>query len=332
MIEDEGGSAEQRLHDAVARWDFDTGLGLSEMLEAACQALVDGLDSQALRELAGASAKDSSWDIRELVSKSLDELRIPSPGTIPPGFVVAKGGLTRRPGTDTIRFSVVPEDAPAGSGFQVLVHINGMEMTSAGAGLGMDPYDLLIPTNLLVPGSSSRSIPIARCTCGVYGCGATDVTITCDGDLVHWDWSKEKPMNRGVSFPAPAYEREIARVAADHSWETLVRTAGRLVLTHLDRARLPGPDLRVDWVGNDHLDHELFLVALRVENDYQVFIRTPWQGRVPEQLAREVCATLTLPPREWDATWRAMKPALTEPPAIAGPSWRRHQPWRRQRL
>jgi hypothetical protein len=45
-------------------------------------ALIDGLDSLALRELAGASAKDSSWDLRELAGQALEELRIPLPVTV----------------------------------------------------------------------------------------------------------------------------------------------------------------------------------------------------------------------------------------------------------
>lgn len=235
-----------------------------------------------------------------------------------------EGGIDRRPGTDTLRLAVVLEDAPAGSGFQVLVHVNEVEMTSAGAGLGMDPYDLLIPANRFVPRSSPSTVPVARCTCGVYGCGATDVTITRDGDLVRWEWSQEKPMDRDVTFEASAYEREVARAAADHSWETPERTAGRLVLTHVDRDRLLGHGVRVGWAGNDYRDSDLFLVSLRVD-DYQVFARVSWQGRDPEHLASEVVATLALPPGEWNATWHAISPELTGPPMIAGPSWQREQ-------
>jgi hypothetical protein len=30
-------------------------------------------------------------------------------------------------------------------GFQVLVYVNDVKMTASGAGLGMDPYDVLVP-------------------------------------------------------------------------------------------------------------------------------------------------------------------------------------------
>ena len=47
--------------------------------------------------------------------------------------------------------------------------------------MGMDPYDVFVPDNRLVATTESRRVPIARCTCGEYGCGATDVSIVRDG-------------------------------------------------------------------------------------------------------------------------------------------------------
>lgn len=323
VTEKGSGSAEQRLYDAVAHWNADTGYGLEDLIHAACQALVDRLDSPTLRELAGASVNDSSWDIGELVGKSLEELGIPYPGTVPPGFTLAAGGgVARRPGVDSLRLEVSPTPRAAGGGFQVQVWVNGTEVTSAAAGLGMDPYDVLVPTNCLVAVSQPRTVPIARCGCGVYGCGSTDVTIMRDGDLVHWDWLLEVPMMRGVSFVVAEYDVEVARVAADHSWETPERAAGRRVLTDMDRERLLTYGLRPSWVANDHRDDELFRVALQIRGDYQVFVDTPWRGRSSEELAGEVCATLALPPSDWRATWHAITPTLTQPPTIAGPSWR----------
>lgn len=324
--EDGGGPAEQRLYDAVARWNVDTGYGLADVIYAACEALIDGLDSPTLRELAGASVKDSSWEIRELVSKSLEELKTPYPGTVPAGFVLAAGGgVARRPAVDSLRLEVTPASGEAGGGFQVQVCVNEVEMTSAGAGLGMDPYDVLIPTNRLVAASQPLTVPIARCECGVYGCGSTDVTITRDGDLVHWDWSIEVPMNRGVSFAAAQYDVEVARVAADHSWETPERTAGRLVLANLNHERLLTHGLKPRWVANHHRDHTRFRIALQLQDDYQIFVDFPWRGRAPGELAREVCTTLVLPPHGWRATWHPIKPTLTKPPEIAGLSWQREQ-------
>jgi hypothetical protein len=169
-----------------------------------------------LCELAGASVRDSASDVGELLTRTLDELRIPYPGTVPTGYAVGVGGLVRRSTADVLCLAVTPAPSEAGGGFQVEVFVNGTEMTSAGAGLGMDPYDVLVPTNRLVATAQPRTVPIARCACGVYGCGSTDVTIVRDDDRVHWDWSIEVPMHRGVTFAADAYDAEVARMAADH--------------------------------------------------------------------------------------------------------------------
>ncbi|GAA1864687.1 hypothetical protein GCM10009687_35060 [Asanoa iriomotensis] len=305
------GAADQALFDVVARRGADN----AALIQGACQALIDGLDSPALRDLAGASVRDRPTDVHELVVAALAELDIPYPGTI-------VGPLARRPGVDVLRLDIGPADDGS---FQVRVHVNGAEMTSAGAGLGMDPYDILIPTNRLVATAVPTRSPIARCGCGVYGCGSTDIAIVRDGDLVHWDWLLEMPMGRGVSFAAADYDAEVDRVARDHSWETPARTAGRLVLTDLDYDRLAAFGLKPSWVANHYRYPERFLVALTIRDDYQVFVTTPWRGRGPEELARAVHATLAAPPAKWNATWHPTRPALTGPPAIAGRSWRRER-------
>lgn len=236
---------------------------------------------------------------------------------------VGGGSALQHTGTDTLTLAVAPALAEAGGGFQVQVYVNGTEMTSRGAGLGMDPYDLLVPTNRLVATTEPHTVGIARCICGVYGCASTDITIVRDGDRVHWEWLYDRPMQRGVTFPADAYDAEVARVAEDHSWETPDRTAGRRVLLNVDRERLGPYGLHVSWVANDHVDPETFVVCLQLDNDYQIFVGTPWRGRSPEQLADDLCQTLAQPPHQWPASWHAIKPTLTDPPPIAGSSWRR---------
>ncbi|MEU4241720.1 hypothetical protein [Actinoplanes sp. NPDC026619] len=326
MTDDRSLPAEQRLYDAVARWNPDTGNGMPDLIDAACQALVEDLDSPALRELAGASPRDRSADVGALADGALDELGIPRPGTVPPGYVVAAGGgVARRAVIDTLRLAVAPAPAEAGGGFQVEVYVNGTEMTSAGAGLGMDPYDLIVATDRLRATPQPHTVPIARCRCGVYGCGSTDVVIVSDGDLVHWDWLIEVPMARGVSFAADRYSAEVERVGADHSWETAERTAGRLVRTHLDREALQSHGLAVSWVANDYRDPRVFRVALKLHDDYQIFVDTPWRDRSPEELADEVRDVLGRHPAEWRASWHAIKPSLPGPPPIAPRSWKREQ-------
>jgi hypothetical protein len=326
VTDERGMPAEQRLYDAVTQWDSGTGFGSSDVIDAACQALVDGLDSPTLRELAGASPRDRWADVRELFDRTLDELGIPRAGTVPTGCAVAAGGgVVRRAGVDELRLAVVPVPDDAGGGFEVQVYVNGTEMTSAGAGLGMDPYDLIIGTNRLLAAPQPHSVPIARCDCGEYGCGSTDVLIVSDRDLVHWDWLKEVPMARGVSFAADRYAAEIERAGSDHSWETAERTAGRLVLTHLDRESLLSHGLVVSWVGNFYRDPSLFRVALLLDDGYQIFVDTPWRDRSPEELADDVCARLGRGPGKWRASWQPVKLSRPGRPAIARWSWRRER-------
>lgn len=46
----------------------------------------------------------------------------------------------------------------------MLVYVNDVEMTSAGAGLGMDPYDVIIPANLLVASPEPHTVPSLAAT------------------------------------------------------------------------------------------------------------------------------------------------------------------------
>lgn len=224
--------------------------------------------------------------------------------------------------TDTLRLAVVPVPPDSGGGFQVLAVVDGQEMTSATAGLGMDPYALLIPENRLVATPDARTVPIARCDCGEYGCGGTDVTIVRAGDVVRWSWAPALPVPRQSVFAADAYDAEVARVAADLSWETPERTAGRLVLANADRAALRAHGLELSWVADDHRDAGILLVCLLLDGDFQVFVGTPWLDRSPAELAAEVCATLVRPPGRWRAEWQAVRGDRPGPPDVARRSWR----------
>lgn len=223
---------------------------------------------------------------------------------------------------DTLRLAITPVGDGAGGGFQVQIYVNDVEVTEKGAGLGMDPYDVLVPVNRFVARDEAQVVPVARCDCGVYGCGMTDATIGRDGDRVRWDWEAEVPMSRPVLFEADAYDREVTRAAEDHSWETQERTAGRLVLSSIAPDELPS-GLRFDWVGNDWRDSSRFQVCLRVPREHQIFIDFDWDDRSPASLASEVRRVLTAePPARWRAAWHSIQGA-DAPPAVAGAGWTR---------
>lgn len=324
-------SPEHRLYDAASRWYPEPHWGgPKQLIDAAAQCLVDGLDSTHLRLLAGASPSDSQEEIKDLLEATLDELNIPRPGELSPGKQLAADGriLSRQP-TDTIRFDVRAGHGSVG-GHEILVYVNDVEMTRIGAGMGMDPFEILIPVNRLIATPDPQQVPIARCECGTYGCGSTDATIVRDGDEVHWEWLYEVPIDHGVTFHAEQYDAEVARIAADHSWERSEDTTARLVLEQIDRAHLDRYGLSVSWAAKDHANPDLFQIALSTGNDeyhsaeagYQVFLRFPHRLRSPAQVALEVVEELQRAPREWRATWHAIKPGVGQAPPMAGRRWR----------
>lgn len=320
-------SPEQRLYDAACRWSDAPGYDAKDLIDGAVQALVDGLDSSALRELAGASTSDRSDEIQSLLDDTLDQLRIPRPGGIDPWKRVMSGGriFSRLP-RESIRFEV----ASAGKevrGHQLLVYVDGVEMTSKGAGMGMDPFDVLIPENRLEATTTTHRVPIARCECGEYGCGVTDVNIVRDGGVVHWDWLHEVPMRQGVTFNAEQYDAEVARVAADHGWERPQDTTARLVIEGAETAALADRGLRISWAAADYRDPSLFVVSfMTTDNNFQVFVRVPREDRDPESVADDVLGLMRKQPSKWPATFHAIQPKVTARPSMAG--WR----WKRERI
>lgn len=145
-------------------------------------------------------------------------------------FVVSSGGSAtgvdaadlpepdRTPLAGSLGLDIVALDPrfAAGAGFELLVYVNDVEMTRIGAGIGMDPRDVLLPENKLVATAEPHTVAIARCQCGHHGCAGTDVTITRRGDLVQWDWRYATPIDRSVVFDAVEYDHEVARIA-DHA-------------------------------------------------------------------------------------------------------------------
>lgn len=224
---------------------------------------------------------------------------------------------------DRLRFRV-ERDQGSYNWFEVLVFVNDVEMTSVGAGKGMDPYDLLVPTNRLVATTVGHSVPFARCqSCGDRTCDSTDVTITRDGPVVHWDWSgRTVPMDRRVTFDAQEYDAEVARVGRDHSWETPDRVTARRVLERLDLEQLRRHGLTIETVVERSRDGDSFEIWFDHGDRYQVFARFPWAQQSSEELVELVVSALSQHPAMWTATWHSTEDTeMPSPPAIAGSSW-----------
>lgn len=318
------------LYDAATRWNAPPlWRGAEEVIEAACNCLVDGIDSPSLRLLAGASPDDPAQEIEALVRATLQELGLPEPGTMPRTKVIGGDGMViTRIARDSVRFEVRSTE-PELTGHEVLVYVNDVEMTRLGAGMGMDPFDLLIPENQLIATTTPHQVGLARCECGEYGCGSTDVVIVRDEKAVHWDWEFEAPIRGGVSFRADEYDAEVERLGADRSWERPEDTTARLILTSADREHLTSIGMRLDWVAKDHENHDLLKVALYLGDSdwsskkpgYQLFLRLPRKGRTPQEVASEALRLLAGDPRNWSAGWHATKCATAVPPSLAGRKW-----------
>ena len=330
-------TAAQRLYDAATRWagGDDGPRDPGKLIDTAARCLAEDVDSPHLRMLAGTGYSARADEIRPVLEAALEELGIPQPGTIEPWRQVAVGGGTcSRLPSDTIRFEIRPASDLVG-GHEVLVYVNDVEMTSAGAGVGMDPFDILIPVNRLAATPEPRRVPVARCDCGIYGCGSTDALIVRDGDAVHWEWEIEVPMSHGVTFRADQYDAELGRVEADHSWERPEDTTARHVLRSIDENALSELGIKVSWAAKDHARDDQFMIALQAgvegphDADYQVFLRVPWLGRSPEAVAGNVARILSRPPQKWPVTFHCTKPWISAPPPMAGRRWRREMPPRR---
>lgn len=217
---------------------------------------------------------------------------------------------------DRLRLVIVPTRH---AGFEIQVFVNDVEMTALGAGMGMDPYELIVPAGRMAGGPEPVALPIAQCGCGTYECGSTDVVVTRDGDVVHWDWKEEVPMERRVTFAAREYDEEVLRLESDHEWETTSRRVGRLVLTALLDRDLP-EGCSVDWLGTSFRDATSYTVCLIFET-YQVFVQRPWGSMTAEEIAEDIVHVLTQSvPASWPASWHSMTQDPS-PPSIAGPGW-----------
>ncbi|MET9275541.1 hypothetical protein [Kribbella sp. NPDC003557] len=311
-------AARHRLYDAAARCSADPHWADARPIEAAALALADGLDSPALRQLAGEPQSARSGPLRRLLLDALEELDIPLPDGTSPGQRVSGTSYARLP-SDTIRLEI-------SSGEEVLIHVNGLEITEAGAGMGMRPFDLFVPANQLVATTEPRDVIVARCSCGEVGCGSTQARITRDDGVVHWDWSVDVPLGHGVSFEAGAYDAEVERIGGDRSWQGPADTVARAVLESADRELLAAAGLGLSWAAPDHRDPRQFLVALVVEAEqFQVFLRFPMKA--PERLAEEILRTLRQPPAKWRATFHSMMVGRRGRPSIAGWRWRSQDAW-----
>ena len=208
--------SEHDLYEAGALW-WNRPRDLPALVDAACTALVAGLDSDALAELAGVSSAESVITMRELVGRMFSELGLvwpPSAESLPDfraGRPIAHVSTLRLTieRADTEWFVAEP---------MVTIYIDEENWTARAGRSGMHPDDLFGAENLLEAGEPSVVSISQSNECGVLGCGGVSVRIARDGDRVVWEWLDNGAVTHRHAFDAAAYDAEVSRAAADRTW------------------------------------------------------------------------------------------------------------------
>ena len=188
--------------------------------------------------------------------------------------------------------------------------------------MGLDPDDILVdPCGLL---GRDSPVTIARCSCGVVGCGSVEVEIRRSQDQVVWECASriaDEPLRLG--FLARSYDAEVERALHDHSWETPDRTAARLLALVVNRSALARNHFTYTWASGRSQPGK-FTVSLSLEpGPYQVLVHVPWRSEVSEEIARTCATLLEQPPDAWqDVVWYPQARELPPPP-FRGPGWRK---------
>jgi hypothetical protein len=188
--------------------------------------------------------------------------------------------------------------------------------------IGMDPYDIL-SHDVLAPGNTPRGVMIARCSCGVWGCGNVSAQISQEGDTVLWDaWMEDTEASTSgrLQFDKKLYLQAVERAIEDKSWESPDRTAARLLSTILDSEMLAANGLSFQWASG-RIRKDAFTVSLGHPPDcHQILVHTSWKRETPEEIAELAARVLKKQPFEWsDVQWFGQGAM----PPFHGPGWHR---------
>jgi hypothetical protein len=108
----------------------------------------------------------------------------------------------------------------------------------AGDSLGIDPPEFFRQPVLGVGGK----LLIGRCSCGVVGCSDVFVDVSVADQGITW----QSPASDAHRFDLEQYIDSFKRAAANTAWESVERTAERLV-SSLDFTSLEGRGYRFEW-------------------------------------------------------------------------------------
>lgn len=186
--------------------------------------------------------------------------------------------------------------------------------------IGLDPDDILVHPSPLIALSEPHVATVARCDCGVIGCGSLEVSICREGDVVSW---RSVYSSVVVQFRADLYEREVERAVNDRSWETPDRTTARLISDFVDRRALAERGLRFEWASGRLREGAMSLSLGYELGPCQLVVHVSAANASPKEVAESCLAVLSQNPVTWtDVNWYPRQQGLG-PPAIAGSGWRK---------
>lgn len=116
--------------------------------------------------------------------------------------------------------SFVACDSPETNDHQVRPYIDGHDWLGDDH-LGLDPPKFFRQQSL----RSTGDLIVGRCECGVGGCDDRTVVVERDASFVYW----RTDSGSDVQFAETEYIVELDRAFNDYTWESVGRTAERLV-------------------------------------------------------------------------------------------------------
>ncbi|PMS17629.1 hypothetical protein C0Z18_19410 [Trinickia dabaoshanensis] len=145
--------------------------------------------------------------------------------------------------------------------------------------LGLDPPEFFRQPELWAGGK----LLIGRCSCGVVGCGDQFVDVEMFSDQVAWRLAQ----GGRVVFNKKQYEAALEQGAASTTWESLERTAERLV-SGLDFSKRAERGYVFQWA-SARVTKEQITLSFGV-GERQEMIDVGWNHRDPEDARNSVLA------------------------------------------
>jgi len=182
-----------------------------------------------------------------------------------------------------VELQISVRQSPSTNDHEVCLLGNGENLISRfdNSMMGLDPDDMFVDPCPLFPKDEPHMATIARCGCGVIGCGSVEVEIQRTEGFVTW---KGVNSSTEIRFAATQYETEVSRAMSDLSWETPDRTAARLISKQVDRASLESRGYRYAWASGRCREGMMTVSLFTVPGQYQILVNEPWDGKGIESI------------------------------------------------